>query len=282
MEHDEGQFQGSDGLRLYYQRWRPKAKPARGVIVMLHGGFAQSSWYMNLPNHEVPRGFAVYAYDQRGWGRSSGQRGYINAWSENLDDLNAFLQLVRAEEPDRPIFLMGHTGSGPIVLEYALQHPQGLHGVFCISPALSLAGVASAPLRLLLHFLSRVFPRFTIDVKRQFDAGAVYVSHDPAFVKLIREDPLRNTKVTPRYLTECEKAMQRVSAQATSFPVPLLILVAPGDRFTPPEASRAFFQKVASADKEWHEYPGAYTNLLSDTVYDEVLGDIDKWLDRHL
>ncbi len=282
MEHDEGQFPGVGGLPLYYQRWRPDAEAARAVIVMLHGDFAQSGWYLNLPTHEVPRGYAVYAFDRRGWGRSPGQRGYIHAWSDYLDDLGAFLQVVQAEEPGRPIFLMGHTGSSPIVLEYALHHPQGLHGVFCVSPVLNTSALAPAFLRRLMHFLSRVWPHLTIDVKRQVDAGMVFVSHDPAFVKLIREDPLRNTKITPRLLAEEENAMQRVNAQAVNFPVPLLIVVGGADRIVPPQASKTFFQQVALTDKELHEYPGAYTNLLSDSVSEEVLGDIDTWLDRHV
>jgi alpha-beta hydrolase superfamily lysophospholipase len=248
---------------------------------MLHGGFAHSGWYMNLPDHEAPRGYSVYAYDQRGWGRSPGQRGYVSSGSENLEDLGAFLSLVRAEEPDRPLFLMGHTGSGPIVLEYALRHPQGLNGVFCVSPTLDTSAVAPPPLRLLLRILSRVWPRFTLDVKRQFAKRAAYVSHDPAFVKLILEDPLRSTKITARYWVEMENSMQRVNAEAAGFPVPLLILIGSADSTTMPTATRAFYQRVASSDKELHEYAGAYTNLLSDTVTPEVLKDIDGWLSKH-
>jgi alpha-beta hydrolase superfamily lysophospholipase len=41
-------------------------------------------------------------------------------------------------------------------------------------------------------------------------------------------------------------------------------------------------EAVALPDKEFHEYPGAYTNLLSDTVSDGVLTDIGAWLDRHV
>src|SRR5258708_7670530 len=88
MEHAEGQFSGAGGLPLYYQRWRSEAA-ARAVIVMLHGDFAHSGWYLNVPTHEVPRGYAVYAFDRRGWGRSPGQRGYIHAWSEHLEGLAA-------------------------------------------------------------------------------------------------------------------------------------------------------------------------------------------------
>jgi acylglycerol lipase len=201
----------------------------------------------------------------------------INVGGDALpDNGDTFTRAVRTEETGRPLFLTGHTGSGPIVLEYALHHPQGLHGVFCISPTLK----GPAPLPLLIHFLSRIAPHLTLDVKRQFDAGAVSVSHDPTFVKLIREDPLRNTKVTPRWLAEEENAMQRVNAQAAHFPVALLILVGGADRNSPPEASNAFFQQAALSDKELHGYAGAYTNLLSDSVSEAVLSDIDKWLEQ--
>jgi acylglycerol lipase len=281
MEHDEDQFPGARGLQLYYQRWRSEAS-TRAVIVLVHGDFAHSGWYLNLPEHEVPRGYVVYAFDRRGWGRSPGQRGYIHAWSDYLDDLAAFLEYVRSEEPGRPIFLMGHTGSSPIVLEYVLRHPQDIHGVFCVSPVLDLSAVAPAFLRRLMHVLSRLCPHLTFDVKRQFEASAVSISHDAAFVTFIRKDPLRNTRVTPRWLAEEENAIQRVNAQAAHFPVPLLILIGGADRNSSPEASKAFFQRVTLSDKELHEYAGAYTNLLSDSVTKEVLSDIDKWLDAHV
>jgi acylglycerol lipase len=282
MKHEEDHYLGFGNLRLYYQRWLPDGMPARAVVVMLHGDFAHSGWYMNLPQHQVPLGYAVYAYDRRGWGRSPGQRGHINRWSEQIQDLDAFLQPVRTKEPDLPIFLMGHTGSGPIVLDYAEQHPRGLSGVFCVSPVLSTGQAVPVPLRLLLHFLSRVLPHLTIDVRRRFDAQASYISRDPAFVKFIRQDPLRNTKITPRWLTEAESAMRHVMERATDLQVPLLILVGGADRNTSLEATKSYFQKVTIADKELHEYPGAYTNLLSETNNQEVLNDIDKWLGKHL
>src|SRR5258708_7670531 len=83
------------------------------------------------------------------------------------------------------------------------------------------------------------------------------------------------SKVSPRWLAEEENAMQRVKAQAANFPVPLLILVGGADRNASPEASKAFFQQVTLSDKQLHEYAGAYTNLLSDSVSEAVLSDID-------
>jgi alpha-beta hydrolase superfamily lysophospholipase len=282
MKHEEDHYNGFGGLQLYYQHWLPDSKPARAVIVMLHGDFAHSGWYMNLPQHEVPRGYTVYAYDRRGWGHSPGQRGYIDRWSDQLGDLDAFLQVVRAKEPDLPIFLMGHTGSSPIVLDYADQHPRGLNGVFCVSPVLNTGEAVPALLRQLLHFLSRVLPHLTINVRRRFEAQVSNISRDPAFAKFIREDPFCNTMITPRWLTESERGMQHVMERAADLQVPLLILVGGADRNSSPETAKSYFQNVIITDKELHEYPGAYTNLLSETNYEEVLNDIDTWLDKHL
>ncbi|HEV8402496.1 MAG TPA: alpha/beta hydrolase [Candidatus Limnocylindrales bacterium] len=277
--HHESAFHSRDGLALYYQRWVPLGVPARAVIVLLHGAFAHSGWYVNLPRHEVPRGIAVYAYDQRGWGRSDGQRGHLERWTDCLDDLGAFLEVVRAAEPDRPIVLMGHTGSAAIVLDYALRHPATIRGVFCVSPALDLATIP-AVLRFVAYLLSRIRPRLTIDARRRVEAGLASVSHDPAFVRFALDDPLRNTILTMRSIAELDAAVRRVHAQAGALNVPILILCGGADHVVPPASMRAYFERVGSADKTFHEYPGAYTNLLSDTVHDAVLADIDVWLDR--
>ena len=282
IAHDEGHFQANEGMRLYYQRWRPAKTKARAVIVLLHGDFAHSGWYMNLPTHEVPSGYAVYACDRRGWGRSPGQRGYIRSWGENLSDLGAFMRLVRAEEPERPIFLMGHTGSGPIVLDYATQHPDEVRGVFCVSPVLDTSSAVPAPLRALLRTLARITPHLTINARRRVEAGLSEVSRDPVFVKFALEDPLSNRKVTPRWLVESERGMRRVRDSAAQLHVPLLLLLGGADRASPQEVTDLYFAQVGGADKRLIEYPGAHTNLLSDTVYEQVLADIDAWLDRHV
>ncbi|HEY7020929.1 MAG TPA: lysophospholipase [Ktedonobacterales bacterium] len=282
MDPSEGWFGGIRGARLYYQRWRRASTPTRGVLVMVHGDWAHSGWYMNLPLHETPRGYAVYAYDRRGWGRSLPESGYPRSWSDHLDDLAAFLALVHAEEPERPLFLIGHTGSAPLVLDYAMRRPDEIRGVCCVSPALDTSAAIPGALRMLLRVLSVVAPRLTIDVRRRVDAGMASISHDAAFVQAAREDPLRNTRVLPRLLVVADPVTERVLAQAPQFQTPLLLLLGGADRMLPSAASQAYFERVGPSDKELRVYPGAYTNLLSETVTPEVLGDLDRWLDRHV
>jgi len=276
MDHREGTFEGAGGTALYYQCWHPGGEP-RGVLVIVHGFGEHSGRYANVVNRLVPRGYAVYAFDHRGHGRSPGQRGYVNRWEEFREDVRAFLDLVRGQEPGRPLFLMGHSLGGLIVLEYGLRHPQGLRGLVASGPALAQVGVS--PLLLLLsRLLSRVWPRFAMDTK--LDATAI--SRDQAVVEAYVNDPLVHSMGTARLGAEMNAAMEWVNAHAADLQVPLLILHGSADRLVPPEASRAFFERVALADKERIEYQGFYHEPHNDVGWEQAVADLEAWLERHL
>ena len=127
MKHSEGKFKGAGSLELYYQCWQPDGQP-RAVVVIVHGIGEHSGRYMNVVNQLVPHGYAVYSFDNRGHGRSPGQRGYLNAWAEFREDVRAFLKKVREQEPGRSVFLMGHSLGSLIVGDYVLRDPSGLKG----------------------------------------------------------------------------------------------------------------------------------------------------------
>ncbi|MDY7080164.1 MAG: alpha/beta hydrolase, partial [Chloroflexota bacterium] len=81
MDHHEYSFIGFGGLELYCQRWRPGEEP-KAVLSVVHGFGEHSGRYGNVVEWFVPKGYAVYAFDLRGHGRSPGPRGYINQWAE--------------------------------------------------------------------------------------------------------------------------------------------------------------------------------------------------------
>ena len=76
MKHQEGFFTCVRDHRIYYQYWLPETEP-KAVLLVVHG-LAEHSWrYMNLVNHFLPLGYAVYAIDHLGHGRSEGARVYV-------------------------------------------------------------------------------------------------------------------------------------------------------------------------------------------------------------
>ncbi len=271
----QGTFQGAKGLELYYQSWHPQGL-TEAVLIIIHGHGGHSGIFPLMVEYLIERNYAVYSFDLRGNGRSPGQRGYINSWSEFRADLKLFVDLVKAKEHDRDLFIIGQSMGGTIALDYVLRESLQLKGLILLAPALGL-GVTSWKL-LAGKILSGVLPRFSLATGIDFSAA----SRDPKAVAACREDPLRHSRGTARLATELLNTIEWIEAHIAEIKVPLLILHGGADRVTLPQSSRIFFERLTLADKERQEYLGSYHELHSDINYQEVLEDMEDWIQRHL
>jgi alpha-beta hydrolase superfamily lysophospholipase len=275
-EHRSGTFPGGDGLALYYQAWLPSGTP-RATLINLHGLGDHSGLYPSIAAHFPARGFAVYAFDMRGNGRSPGQRAYVENWEDYRRDLHAFVTKVRDWEPSLPVFVLGHSLGALVVLEYALHFPTALSGVIAAAPPLGKVGVP--PLLMALgRVMSRIWPRFSLEVGMDLSG----LARDPSVIQTVLADPLFHRRGTARLSTEVTAAIARVQARAGELAVPLLIVHGSADRMVPPDGSREFFQKVRSPIREFREYPGAYHGLFADWDQEHVLADVEHWLNLRL
>lgn len=272
---DEGTFPGRGGLPLHYRSWRPPHP--RAALVIVHGLAEHSGRYGNVVDYFAPLGYALYAFDLRGHGRSPGPRGYVDSWRDYREDLAAFLARVADREPGLPRFLLGHSMGGVIALDYALVHPEGLQGVIASAPALGRIALPRA-LWVLAYALNRLRPRFS--VRLPLRAGDV--TRDARMVRSIEADPLTHDRGTARLAVELRHAAQRVEAHAREWRVPLLIVHGGADRLVSPEGSRRFARRVLFPDRELLEYPGGYHELFNDTIRERVLADVARWMERHL
>ena len=273
---EEGWFRGAGGLSLFRRVWRPAAA-CRAVLINVHGLGDHSGLYPALVEHFTARGIAVYAPDVRGNGRSPGQRAYLEHWDEYREDLACLVRSVREEEPGLPLFVLGNSLGGLIVLDYVLHHPEGIRGVIAASPPLGRLGVP-APLLLLGRVLSRLWPRFSLRTGMDLTG----LARDPAVVEAVLADPLFHRVGTARLSTEVTAAIARIQAAAPRFPLPLLVLHGSEDRMVPPDGSRAFVARVGHPDHELCEYPGAYHVLFADLDRERVLTDVEQWITARL
>jgi alpha-beta hydrolase superfamily lysophospholipase len=173
--------------------------------------------------------------------------------------------------------VLGNSLGGLVVLEYALHHPDGLAGVIAAAPPLGELGVPSA-LMALGRLLSRVFPRFSLKVGMDLSG----LARDPSVTEAVLADPYFHRRGTARLSTEVTAAITRVQDGAASFALPLLILHGSADRMVPPDGSRRFVTEVRHPDKELREYPGAYHGLFADLGYQDVLADLQCWIEARL
>jgi alpha-beta hydrolase superfamily lysophospholipase len=279
MHHIEGTFTSKDGIKLYYQSWLPK-DTVRGILAIVHGLGGHSGMYLNIVKQLIPKNFAVYGVDLRGSGKSPGQRAYINSWDDYRNDVAAFLELVKSQNPEIPCFLFGHSMGGLTILDYLLRYPESaklLNGAVAFTPALGESGIP--PIKLMLgRILSRIYPRFSMNTG--MDLG--FASRDVEVIKAYSQDTLRHTVGTARLSTEFFTTLAWVQAHAKDLQIPFLMMLAGDDKVTLPEGGRIFFEKVSNQDKELREYPDRYHDMQDDFGYEEVLGDLASWLERHL
>ncbi len=277
MEHKEGHFEGVGGFQLYYQAWLPEGEP-RAVLLVAHGLAEHSGRYGNLVDYLVPQGYAVYALDHRGHGRSQGQRVYVERFSHYLDDLKTFFDLVRGWHPEPKLFLLGHSMGGTISLAYTLRHQDELDGLILSGAGVKAGGDIPAALIIVGRLLSVLTPKLGV---LGLDSAAI--SRDPAVVQAYDDDPLvYRGKATARLGAELAKTIEAFPAQMTQIRLPVLILHGSADRLANPEGSRLLYQRAQSADKTLKIYDGFYHEIFNDPGHEDVLADLVAWLEERV
>lgn len=274
MSYCEGRFQTRDGLELYECRWMPVGEPRAGVV-FLHGFTEHTGRYRELLETLCRHGYAVWAIDLRGHGKSQGRPIYIRSFDEYLDDLDLLLGRVRASLAGRPLFLMGHSMGAGIVLLSAMERTPDVAGVVASAPPVRIGGNVFPLLRHLAWVLGRVFPRL-----RVVSLGGSMLSRDPKVVEDFRNDPLvYHGRLPTRTGSEILRSSRRIRRGMGGLEKPLLILHGTGDVLTNPEGSRRLVAEAASRDKTQTFYEGAYHDLFHEPEKDRVTADVIQWLD---
>ena len=132
--YKKGSFAAKDGIEISYQKWTVDSP--KGVVVLVHGLGEHAGRYMNIINTMRDKGVSFYGADHRGHGSSGGKRGHIMSWMEYVNDLKMFVNIVKSENKDVPVVMLGHSMGGAIALRFALTFLNDLSGL-----VLSSAGV---------------------------------------------------------------------------------------------------------------------------------------------
>lgn len=277
MRHQEGTFKGIRNTSIYYQCWLPEGE-SRAVLLIVHGLAEHSGRYMNVVNHFVPLGYAVYGVDHVGHGRSSGTRVYVERFEDYTETLKIYFDMVRRWQPDKPIFLVGHSMGGLIGADYLLSHQAELTGAVLSGPAVKVHDTVSPAAIFVGKVISVLMPKLGL-----IGLEAKGVSRDPAVVQAYVTDPLVcRGKVTARLSAELVKAIQRVTAEATKITLPILIVQGGADKLVDPKGAQMLYDAVSSADKTIKIYDGLYHEVFNEPEHDQVLGDVKAWLETHL
>ena len=276
MEHRTGHFGGAGGVRIFWQAWLPDVEP-RAVVAMAHGVSEHSGRYAWTGEQLSARGYALFALDHRGHGKSEGPRAVIDRVGNAVSDLGEMIAIAgdAAVDHSKP-FLLGHSMGGFLSLAFATRRQAEIRGLILSAPVAVLEA-ASPVQRVAGHVLSAVAPNLGV-----VGIDSTTVSRDQAVVRDYDSDPLNyHGKLPARTVHEMAQEIGRFPETVASITVPLLLQVGTGDELVPPKSSELFYEWASSEDKTIKRYDGLYHEILNEPERDAVVADTLDWLDAH-
>ena len=271
----EEMFESAHGTRIFLRSWQPDGTP-RAVIVICHGVNSHGGQYIWPAEQFVKDGYAVYALDLRGRGKSEGERFYVEDVADYVADVAGTIRIAKSRHPGLPVFLLGHSAGGVTSAVYVLDNQSELAGFICESFAFQVPapGFALAAIKGVSHLA----PRLPVLKLKNED-----FSRDPKAVDALNSDPLIAHEVQPAItVAALVRADERLREEFPRITLPVLIMHGTDDKATVCQGSQFFYDTVGSKDKTLELYEGHYHDLLNDVGKEGVVSDIKAWIGRHL
>src|SRR5215475_9477900 len=271
----EETYESTKAVKIFYRAWRHDTAP-RAIVVICHGVNSHGGQYIWAAEQLVSQGYAVYALDLRGRGRSEGERFYVEDVADYASDVAGVITIAKSRDPGVPVFLLGHSAGGVTSAVYTLDNQNELAGFICESFAFQVPapGFALAAIKGISH----IAPRLPVLTLKNED-----FSRDPKAVAALNNDPLTAHEVQPAItVAALVRADERLHDAFPSITLPLLIMHGTDDKATVCRGSQFFYETAGSKDKTLKLYEGHYHDLLNDYGKDDVMADIVSWIDKHI
>ncbi len=269
-------FFTEDGVSLPLRHWLPKTD-VKAVLIALHGFNDYSHFFAAPAEYFSGLGIACFAYDQRGFGAAP-NRGLWAGNATYTDDLQGLVRLLKQRYPKRPIYLLGESMGGAVIMTAMTQATMpAVDGIILSAPALWARDTMPWYQTSLLWTAAHSMPWLTLTG----EGVKVTPSDNIDMLRALGRDPLviKGTRVEAIYgLTDL---MDAAFNNARLLHKNTLILYGEKDDIIPKEPTYTFLTTLLAADsanKTVAIYPHGYHLLLRDLEAPTTWKDIAAWI----
>ncbi len=255
---EEGTFKTWDGTALFCRTWAPAAQSDKALI-LIHRGHEHSGRLQDLLDALDLPDFWAFSWDNRGHGKSPGERGHAPSYSALVQDLDSFVRHICAKHhiPMENVAVVANSVGAVTAAAWVHDYAPRIRSMVLAAPAFRIKlyiPFAIPLLRLLLRFK----PKATISsyVKSRM------LTHDAAQSRAYDEDDLITRDISVNILLGLHDTATRIMADAGAIDTPTLVLSGGADWVVQNSAQRCFYRRLSSRIKQMEHYPGFYHALL--------------------
>ena len=270
MKYKEDYF--GESPKLFYRSW--EKDDFKYIFLVVHGFGEHSGNYEKLFNGlNLP--IKLYAFDLLGHGKSDGKKGVVKSFSDYTDSLDEFFNIVKSNNSNIPIFLLGHSMGGLIILRYLLDNPdKEIKGIILSSPVLGITLKISGIKKAVGNLLSTLFPKLVLDTGIKYGK----LTKDETIMDEYRQDKLRHRVMSTRLYIELQKTIKSVlNNERVYLPAPVLILMGLRDEVVSTKAIKKFYDLIKSP-KDIKQYGNTLHEPFNGIDRQAVYDDVTKWL----
>ena len=273
---DGGDFVSFDAARLPLECWRPAKDDPDWVIVALHGINDYAGAFADDGPDFAKAGVALYAYDQRGFGRAPG-RGRWAGETLLKQDLKAAVTAARQRHPSAKIAVLGHSMGGAVAITaFADPDPPAAERLILAAPA--VWGWTSQPVlnRVALWLGAHAAPGAVLDPPTWL-AERHLASDNLVKLRQMGRDPQMIFRTRIDVVQGLVDLMEHASQRMALVRAPVFYLYGAHDNFVPKAATARAVLGLKPTDRSAY-YPDGWHLLLRDLHRAEVRRDMIAYL----
>jgi acylglycerol lipase len=253
------------GGAVFSRDWAPTGAP-RGAIALVHGLGEHSGRYEHLAARFADAGFAVWAIDLRGHGKSPGHQGDVR-FAPALEDIDALVARAGASGAGVPVFLYGHSLGAMLSLLWLLERPAAPVSGAVISAIGLHSALREQKVKVkLARTLGKLVPKMR--VKAGIDPTTL--SRDPEVVEAYRRDKLVHNFASLGFGLDALEAIDTV---------PLLVVHGGEDQLAYASGAREL-AALAPDMCTLRVYDGLYHEIHHEPEQKRVFDDVLAWIKR--